>query len=55
MNLTTWGMRCRFDVPYDCSVELSALGYQFFTDIYDKFNKVRPLPPIPLYESLFTD
>jgi len=28
-----------FDVPYDCSVELSTLGYQFFTDIFEKFDK----------------
>lgn len=32
--------RDRFDVPYDCSVELSTLGYQFFTDIYEKFDRV---------------
>jgi hypothetical protein len=31
---------CRFDVPYDCSVELSPLGYQFFTDLFETFDKV---------------
>ena len=31
----------RFDVPYDCSVELSHLGYQFFTDIFVMFDKDR--------------
>lgn len=31
----------RFDVPADCSVELSPLGYQFFTDIFETFDKVR--------------
>jgi hypothetical protein len=30
----------RFDVPFDCSVELSQLGYQFFTDIFETFDKV---------------
>jgi len=30
----------RFDVPSDCSVELSPLGYQFFTDIFEIFDKV---------------
>ena len=33
-------MRYRFDVPLDCSVELSPLGYQFFTDIFEVFDKV---------------
>jgi hypothetical protein len=32
----------RFDVPSDCSVELSPLGYQFFTDIFEIFDKVTP-------------
>ena len=27
----------RFDVPYDCSVELSPLGNQFFTDIFEGY------------------
>ena len=30
----------RFDVPADCSVELSPLGYQFFTDIFEIYDKV---------------
>ncbi len=30
----------RFDVPYDCSVELSALGNQFLTDIFESYDKV---------------
>lgn len=30
----------RFDVPSDCSVELSPLGYQFFTDVFEVFDKV---------------
>ena len=30
----------RFDVSPDCSVELSPLGYQFFTDIFEVFDKV---------------
>ncbi|KAF9499026.1 mitochondrial Rho GTPase [Pleurotus eryngii] len=29
----------KFEVPYDCSVELSPLGYQFFTDIFEVFDK----------------
>jgi hypothetical protein len=33
-------MRYRFDVPLDCSVELTPLGYQFFTDIFEVFDKV---------------
>lgn len=33
-------MFCRFDVPYDCSVELSPAGYQFFTDIFELYDKV---------------
>ena len=33
-------MRFRYDVPLDCSVELSPLGYQFFTDIFEVFDKV---------------
>lgn len=32
----------RFDVPADCSVELSPLGYQFFTEIFEIFDKVSP-------------
>ena len=30
----------RLDVPSDCSVELSQRGYQFFTDIFQLFDKV---------------
>ena len=30
----------RLDVPSDCSVELSHKGYQFFTDIFELFDKV---------------
>ena len=33
-------MSDRFDVPADCSVELSPLGYQFFTDTFEIFDKV---------------
>ncbi|KAG8935543.1 ERMES complex Ca(2+)-binding regulatory GTPase gem1 [Tulasnella sp. 418] len=29
----------KFEVPYDCSVELSPLGYQFFTDIFEVYDK----------------
>lgn len=29
----------RFDVPYDCSVELSPLGNQFLTDIFESYDK----------------
>ncbi|KAJ9122730.1 ERMES complex Ca(2+)-binding regulatory GTPase gem1 [Naganishia onofrii] len=29
----------RFDVPYDCSVELSPLGNQFFTDIFEAYDR----------------
>jgi hypothetical protein len=32
----------RFDVPGDCSVELSALGNQFFTDIFEAYDQVSP-------------
>ncbi|GBB88447.1 hypothetical protein RclHR1_00150043 [Rhizophagus clarus] len=28
-----------FDVPHDCSVELSPLGYEFFTEIFQVFDK----------------
>lgn len=33
-------LQSRFDVPHDCSVELSPKGYQFFTDIFETFDKV---------------
>jgi Ras family protein T1 len=29
----------RFDVPPDCSVELSPLGYKFLTELFDVFDK----------------
>ncbi|TDL16223.1 mitochondrial Rho GTPase [Rickenella mellea] len=29
----------KFDVPYDCSVELSQEGYEFFTGIFEIFDK----------------
>ncbi|KAK1922388.1 P-loop containing nucleoside triphosphate hydrolase protein [Papiliotrema laurentii] len=29
----------KFDVPYDCSVELSPLGNQFLTDIFEAYDK----------------
>lgn len=29
----------RFDVPPDCSVELSHAGYQFFTDVFEVYDK----------------
>lgn len=29
----------RFDVPPDCSVELSPLGYHFFTELFETFDK----------------
>jgi hypothetical protein len=37
----------RFDVPYDCSVELSQLGYQFFTDLFETFDKVIDSRDVP--------
>lgn len=30
----------KFDVPSDCSVELSPLGNQFLTDIFEAYDKV---------------
>ncbi len=40
----------RFDVPHDCSVELSPKGYQFFTDIFETFDRVWILVLVkPLY------
>ena len=35
--------RSRFDVPYDCSVELSPLGNQFLTDIFEAYDKASSL------------
>lgn len=32
--------RARFDVPSDCSVELSPLGVKFFTETFEAFDKV---------------
>lgn len=31
----------RFDIPSDCTAELSPKGYQFFTDIFETFDKDR--------------
>lgn len=42
-NLTP---RRRFDIPFDCTAELSPKGYQFFTDIFETFDKARPLSPL---------
>ncbi|KAI0917359.1 ERMES complex Ca(2+)-binding regulatory GTPase gem1 [Taiwanofungus camphoratus] len=39
LRLTEAFLYPRFDVPYDCSVELSPLGYQFFTDVFETFDK----------------
>ncbi|EAU85755.2 mitochondrial Rho 1 [Coprinopsis cinerea okayama7 len=39
LRLTESFLLPKFDVPYDCSVELSPLGYQFFTDIFEIFDK----------------
>ncbi|EKM79460.1 hypothetical protein AGABI1DRAFT_59100 [Agaricus bisporus var. burnettii JB137-S8] len=39
LRLTEAFLMPRFDVPSDCSVELSPLGYQFFTDIFETFDK----------------
>jgi len=39
LRLTEQFLLPRFDVPLDCSVELSPLGYQFFTDIFETFDK----------------
>lgn len=37
----------RFDVPTDCSAELSPSGYAFFTDLFETFDQVRPCRAIP--------
>lgn len=29
-----------FDIPSDCTAELSPRGYQFFTDIFESFDQV---------------
>ncbi|KAG6335562.1 hypothetical protein ID866_3525 [Astraeus odoratus] len=40
LKLTESFLLPKFDVPHDCSVELSPKGYQFFTDIFETFDKV---------------
>ncbi|KAK2465261.1 hypothetical protein APHAL10511_002615 [Amanita phalloides] len=39
LRLTESFLSPKFDVPHDCSVELSPLGYQFFTDIFETFDQ----------------
>ncbi|KAM6494240.1 EF hand associated domain containing protein [Amanita muscaria] len=39
LRLTEGFLSPKFDVHPDCSVELSPLGYQFFTDIFETFDK----------------
>ncbi|KAJ7695672.1 P-loop containing nucleoside triphosphate hydrolase protein [Mycena rosella] len=39
LRLTEGFLLPKFDVAPDCSVELSPLGYQFFTDIFETFDK----------------
>ncbi|KAG8745965.1 ERMES complex Ca(2+)-binding regulatory GTPase gem1 [Ceratobasidium sp. 414] len=39
LKLTEEWLAPKFDVPQDCSVELSPQGYQFFTDIFQIFDK----------------
>ncbi|KAJ3757736.1 P-loop containing nucleoside triphosphate hydrolase protein [Lentinula raphanica] len=39
LRLTEAYLSPKFDVPPDCSVELSPPGYQFFTDIFETFDK----------------
>ncbi|KAG2757949.1 mitochondrial Rho GTPase [Suillus brevipes Sb2] len=39
LRLTEPFLLPKFDVPNDCSVELSPQGYQFFTDIFETFDK----------------
>ncbi|KAF9067133.1 P-loop containing nucleoside triphosphate hydrolase protein [Rhodocollybia butyracea] len=39
LRLTEAFLAPKFDVPPDCSVELSPPGYQFFTDIFETFDK----------------
>ncbi|CAL1712907.1 unnamed protein product [Somion occarium] len=39
LRLTEEYLYPKFDVPHDCSVELSPLGYQFLTDIFESFDK----------------
>ena len=42
----------RLDVPSDCSVELSQRGYQFFTDIFELFDKVNRFLETPTHLGL---
>ncbi|KAF9013534.1 EF hand associated-domain-containing protein [Cyathus striatus] len=39
LRLTESFLSPKFDVPPDCSVELSPLGYRFFTEIFEVFDK----------------
>ncbi|KAG6868992.1 hypothetical protein C0993_006514 [Termitomyces sp. T159_Od127] len=39
LRLTESFLFPKYDVPIDCSVELSPLGYQFLTDIFETFDK----------------
>ncbi|KAF9019193.1 mitochondrial Rho GTPase [Hymenopellis radicata] len=39
LRLTEEFLSPKFEVPPDCSVELSPLGYQFLTDIFETFDK----------------
>lgn len=39
MNRSPWCVLFRFDVPNDCSVELSPLGNQFFIDIFEAYDR----------------
>ncbi|KAF7314342.1 hypothetical protein MKEN_00906800 [Mycena kentingensis (nom. inval.)] len=39
LRLTEGFLLPKFDVALDCSVELSPLGYQFFTDLFETFDK----------------
>ncbi|KAJ7600797.1 EF hand associated-domain-containing protein [Mycena floridula] len=39
LRLTEAYLSPKFDVPPDCSVELSPLGYQFFTDVFETFDQ----------------
>ncbi|KAG6891671.1 ERMES complex Ca(2+)-binding regulatory GTPase gem1 [Termitomyces sp. T32_za158] len=39
LRLTESFLFPKFDVPIDCSVELSPLGYQFLTEIFETFDK----------------
>ncbi|KAF5372263.1 hypothetical protein D9757_009626 [Collybiopsis confluens] len=39
LRLTEAFLAPKFDVPPDCSIELSPPGYQFFTDVFETFDK----------------